>query len=164
MVFVRNPTRPRKSKQPFQFSPVREWFMYEILLDHPNRNNLFNFHPFENGFCKKSYQTTQIEATFSIFTRLRMVFVRNPTRPPKSKQPFQFSPVSEWFLYEILLDHPNRNNLFNFHPFENGFCKKSSQTTQIEATFSIFTRLRMVFVRNPTGPPKSKQPFQFSPV
>ena len=43
-----------------------EWFLYEILLDYANRSNcnLFNFDKFLNGFCRKSYSTMQIEATF----------------------------------------------------------------------------------------------------
>ena len=137
MVFERNPIRPPKSKQPFQFWIIFEWFLKEILLDHPNRSNLFNFDPFLNSFCRKSYSTTQIEGTFSTSTSLWMVFERNPTRPCKSKQPFQLWLAFEWFW------------------------KKSYQTTQIEATFSILTRFWMVFVWNPIRPSKSKQPFQF---
>ena len=135
--FVWNHTRPRKSKQPFKFWPVFEWFLYEILLDHPNWSNLFNFDPFLNGFCRKSYSTTQIEGTFSTSTSFWMVFERNPTRPCKSKQPFKLWLAFGWFL------------------------KKSYQTMQIEATFLILTRFWMVFVWNHIRPRKSKQPFQF---
>ena len=161
MVFVWNISRPRKSKQPSQFWPISEWSLYEILLYHENRSNPLNFDPFLNGLCMKSYKTQKIEATFSILIRFRMVFVWNPTTPRKSKQPSQFWPVFERFLYEVLLDHVNRRNFFNSNSFLNGFCIKSYQTTQIEATFSILTRFLMVFVWNPTRPPKSKQPSQF---
>ena len=54
MVYVWNPTRQGgESKQPFQFWPVFQWSMYEILLDPENRSNLFNFDPFLNGLCMK---------------------------------------------------------------------------------------------------------------
>ena len=139
MVFVWNPTRPRKSKQPFQILLVFEWSFYEILVDHANRSNLFKFYSLLNGFCMKSYQTTQIEATFKILNRFLMVFVWNPTRICKSKQLCQFWLVFEWFLYEILLEQANRGNLLNFVKFLNGFCMKSYWTTQIQATFSILT-------------------------
>ena len=137
IVFVWNRTGPRQSKQPFKFWPVFEWRLYEILLDHPNWSNLFNFDPFLNGFCRKSYSTTQIEGTFSTSTSFWMVFERNPTRPCKSKQPFKLWLAFGWFL------------------------KKSYQTMQIEATFLILTRFWMVFVWNHIRPRKSKQPFQF---
>ena len=74
MVFVGNPTRQRKSKEPFQLRLLFEWFLKEILLDHAiqfwlvlewflkelqpdreNPSNLSNFDPFLNGFCMKSY-------------------------------------------------------------------------------------------------------------
>ena len=138
MVFVWNPTWPRKAKQPFQFSPVCEWFSHEILLDNRNRSNL------------------------SILTRFWMVFVWNPTRAQKSKQPFQL--VLECFLHEILLDNGNRSKLINFDLFFNGFCMKSYQTTQIEATFSILTHFWYVFVWNSTRPEKSKQLVKIWPV
>ena len=149
VVFIWNSTRPRKLKQPFQFWLVFEYYLYEIVLDHANRSNLFNFDPFLkfllweiildhenrsnlfkfdpllNGFCMKSYNTTQMEATFSILTCFWMVFVWNPARPRKSKQPVQISPVFEWFLYTILQNHANRSNLFNLDPFLNCFCRKS---------------------------------------
>ena len=83
-------TNPRKLKQPFQFWPS----FWMVFVGTPTSE------PFLNGLCRKSYQTTQIEATFSILTLFRMAFVRNLTRPRKSKQPFQV-----W-------------------PFLNGFCKK----------------------------------------
>ena len=102
-----------------------EWFLYEILVDHANSRHLFNFDSFLNGFRMKSYWTTQIEGTFSISTRFRMVFERTPTWPRKSKQPFKFQSDFEWFLYEILLDHANPSKLFNFDSFLNGFWKKS---------------------------------------
>ena len=186
MVFGRNPTRPLKSKQTFQFWSVFEWCLQEIQVGYANRNKLFNFDPGLNGFCRKSCQTTQIEAIFSILTRFWMVFARNPTRvrkskqtsiltrfwmvfirnatrPRKSKQPFQFWPGFEWLLQEILPDHANRTNLFNFDPFLNGFCKKSNWASQIEANFSNLTRFWTVFVRNPTSACKSMQTFQFFP-
>ena len=137
MVFAGNPTRPRKSKQPFQFWPAFEWFLQEIQQGHGNRSKLLDFDPVLKRFCRKSYQTTQIEATF------------------------QFWSVFEWFFQEIQLGYGNRNKLFNFDPFLNGFCKKCYQTTQIEATFSVLIRSWMAFARNPTRPCKSKQPFQF---
>ena len=115
MALLRNPTRPRESKQSFQFWLVLDWFLYEILLENGNRSNVFNFEAFLNGSCMKSYQTTKIEATFAILTRFWMVFVWNPTRARKSTEPSQFWPVFEWSLYEILLDHANPSNLFNFH-------------------------------------------------
>ena len=138
--------------------------MYEILQDPENRSNLANFDPFLNGLCMKYYQTTKIEATFSILTRLWMVLVWNITRPRKSKQPSQFWPVLKWSMYEILLNPENRSNLLNFDPFQNGLCMKFYQTTKIEATFSILTRFWKVFVWNPTRPRKLKQPSQFWPV
>ena len=83
--------RPHKSKQSFQFWLFFEWFLQEIpTIDHANRSNLFNFDPFLNGFCRKSYYATQIEATFSVSTLFWMVFVG------------------------ILPDHANGSNLFNF--------------------------------------------------
>ena len=163
MVFVWNPTRPEKSKQPVQIWPVSQWFLYAILLDHANRRKLYNFDPSLNDFCMKSYYTTQIQATFSILTRFWMLFVWNRFRPRKSMQPFQFWLVFIWFLYENLLDHTNWSNLFNFDPFLNGFCMKSYQTTQIEAVFSILTRFWVEFVWNRSRPLKSKQPFNFDP-
>ena len=138
--------------------------MYEILLDHENWSNLLNFHPFLNGLCMKYYQTTKIEATFSILTRFWMVYVWNPTRPSKSKRPSQFWSVLEWSFYEILPDHENRSNLLNFDPFLNGFCIKSRQTTEIEARFSILTRFLMVHLWNRTRRRKSKQTSEFWPV
>ena len=181
MFFLGNPTTPRKSKQHFKFWPVFEWFSQEIQLGFANRSKLFNFDPFLNGFCKKSYQTSQVGKTFSILIRFWMVFPRNPTRLRKSKQTFQFWPVFEWFLseivparprkskqlfqfwpgfqwflQEILLDHENRSNLSNFDPFLNGFCKKSNQASQIEANFWILTRFWKAFAGNPTRPRKSK--------
>ena len=162
MVFVWNPARPRKSNQPFQIWIVFEWFLYQIPLDRANRRNLVNIHWFSNGLCMKSYYTTQFKATLSILIRFWIVFVSNPTRRRKSKQNSQFWPVFEWSLYQILLDHGNRSNLFNFESFWNGFCMKSYQTTQMEATFSILTSFWMVFIWNPTRPCQSKQPFQFS--
>ena len=108
MVFVWNLTRPRKPKQPSKFWPVSEWSLYEILLDHENRSDLLNFDPFLTGLCMKSYQTTQIEASFSILTRFWKVFVWSPTRPRKSKKLSQFKLVFEWFLYEMLLDQPSQ--------------------------------------------------------
>ena len=146
MVFVWPPTKPRKSKQPCQYSLVFEWSLYEILLDHANQNNFFNFDSFLTCFCMKSYKTTEKEAKFSILTGFWMAFVWNPTRPRKSKKPFQ-----------IWLDC----NLFNFDLFLNGFCMKCYQKTRIEAIFSILTRSCMVFVWNATRPRKSKQPSQF---
>ena len=140
MVFARNPTRPGKSKQTFQFWSVLEWCLQEIQLGYANRNRLFNFDPSLNGFCRKSYQTTQIEATFSILTRFWMVFARNPTRPCKSKQTFEFWPGFDKVFQEILPDHANRGNL------------------------SILIRFWMVFPRNMTRVRKSKQTFQFWPV
>ena len=137
--------------------------MYEIILDLPNRSNLFNFYPLLNCFCRTSYRTTQIQASFSILTRFWMVFVWNNIRSLKLKQAFKFSLVFESYLYEIVLDHANRSNLFNFDPFLNCFCRKSYWTTQIEGNFAILTRFSMVFVWNPTRPHKSKQPFQFDP-
>ena len=82
-VFVLNHIRPRKSKQLFQFSLISEWLLKEILPDHARRSNVFNFDQFLNVFVK-SYQTMQIEATFSILTHFWMVFVGNPTRPRNS--------------------------------------------------------------------------------
>ena len=35
-----------------------------ILLDHTNRSKIFKFDPSFNGLCKKSYQGTQVKATF----------------------------------------------------------------------------------------------------
>ena len=148
MVFVWHPIRPRKSKQPFQFWLVVEWFSHEILLDHSNRSNLFNFELILNGFSMKSYQIMQIEATCANLTRFwmllyeilldhanrsnlfnfdsfLMVFVWNPARPRKSKEPVQIWPVFEWFFYEILQTTKNRSNLFNFEIFLNCFCRKS---------------------------------------
>ena len=140
MVFARNPTRPGKSKQTFQFWSVFEWCLQEIQLSYGNRNKLFNFDPGLNCFCIKSYQTTQIEATFSGLTRFWMVFARNPRRPCKSKETFGFWPGFEKVLQEILPDHANRSNL------------------------SILIRFWMVFPRNPTRVRESKQTFQFWPV
>ena len=125
MVSVWNRTRPRKSKQPCQFWFVFECFLYEILLVQANQSKILNFDRFLNGLCMKSYQTTQIEATFSILTRFLINFVWRPTRPCKSKQPSQFWPVFEWSLYEILPDHANRSNLLNFDPFSNKLCMKA---------------------------------------
>ena len=123
--FARNPSRIRKSKQTFQFWPGFEWFLLEVLPDPANRSNHFNFDPLLNGFCRKCYWTMQIEATFSVLTRLWMAFAGNPTRRCKSKQTFQFWSVFEWFLQKIQLGFPNRSKLFKFDPFLNGFCKKS---------------------------------------
>ena len=161
MVFASNPTGLWKSKQPYQFWPVFQWFFKEIQPDHENQSKPFNFDPFLNGVCKKSNQATQIETNFSILTRVWMVFAGSPTRPRKSKQSFQFWPTFEWFLQEIQLGHANRSKLLNFDPLLNGFCKKSNQGTQIETNFSSLTRFWMLFVRNATRPCKSKQPFQF---
>ena len=140
MVFARNHTRQGKAKQTFQFWSVFEWRLQEIQVGYGNGNKLFNFDQGLNGFCRKSYQTTQIEATFSILTHFWMVFARNPTRPCKSKQTFEFWPGFEWFLLEIQLGHANRSS------------------------FSTLTRFWMVFVRNPNRPRKSKQPFNFKKV
>ena len=145
MVFVWNPTGPRKSKKPSQFwllsngllmksywiTQIKETFSiltrfegssYEILLDHANGSNLLHFYAFLNGFSTKSYWT---KATFSNLPCFWMVFEWNLTRPRKSKQPSQFWPVFEWFWYEVLLDHANPRNLLNFDSFFNGFCMKS---------------------------------------
>ena len=65
----------------------------------------------------------QIEGIVSFLTIFWTVYVRNPTRPLKSDEPGKFSPGYEWFSYEILLDHANPSNIFNFGPFLNGFCK-----------------------------------------
>ena len=138
--------------------------MYEIILDLPNRSNLFNFYPLLNCFCRTSYRTTQIQASFSILTRFWMVFVWNNIRSLKLKQAFKFSLVFESYLYEIVLDHANGSNLFNFDLFLNGFCMKSCKTTEIEATCSNLTRFWMAFVYNPTKSRQSKQPFQFRPI
>ena len=160
MVFVWNPTRPRKSKQPSQFWLGFEWYLYEILLDHANRCNL------------------------SKFDLSEIIFVWAPSKPRKKKQPSQFGQVFErslseillnqeieapfsnllvfeWSLYGILLDHANRSNLFKFYLLLNGFCMKSYQTTQIEATLTILNRFLMVFVWNPTRICKSKPLCQF---
>ena len=124
MLFIWNHTRSRKSKQPFQFWLVVEWFLHEILLDQANRSNLFNFESILNCFSMKSYQIVQIEATSANFTRFWILFVWNSTRPRKSKQPFQFWIDFELFFYEILPDRANRSNLCKFDPFLNTFCMK----------------------------------------
>ena len=135
--------------------------MYEIILDLPNRSNLFNFYPLLNCFCRTSYRTTPIQASFSILTRFWMVFVWNNIRSLKLKQAFKFSLGFESYLYEIVLDHANRSNLFNFDFLLNGFCMKSYQTTQIEATGSILTGFWIVFVWSSTRQYKSKNLFNF---
>ena len=118
MAFVGNPTRQRKSKEPLQLRLLFEWFLKEILLDHA-----IQFWLVLEWFWKNSYLTTKIQATFPISTRFLMVFVWSPIKPRKSKQPFQFSLVSEWLLKEILPDHAKRSNLFNFDQFLNVFMK-----------------------------------------
>ena len=140
MNFVWKHTSPRKSKPPFQFWLAFIWVLSEIPLDNANWSNLFNFDPFLNRFRMKSDKTRKIEATFSILTRFRILFVWNHTRQRKSKQPFQFWLVLECFLHAILPDHENRSNLFNFDSFLN------------------------VFAWNPTRPRKSKQHVQILPV
>ena len=125
VVFIWNSTRPRKLKQPFQFWPLFEWFLCEIILDHSNWSNLSILTRFRVLFVwnrsrpRKSKQPFQFWPVFEIF------FVGNHTRPRKSKQPVQIWPAFEWFLYEILQYHANGSNLFNFDLFLNGFCMKS---------------------------------------
>ena len=136
-VFVWNPTRKRKSKQPFQFWLVFECVLYEIVSDHVNRSHLFSFASLLSGFYTKSHSTKQIEATFSILTRFWMVFVWKHTRSRKLKQIVQFWLVFQWYLYEIVLDHANWSKLYNFDSFW------------------------MIFVWKHTRPRKSKPPFQF---
>ena len=142
MVFVGNPSTPRKSKQHFKIWLVFEWFSQEIQVGFANRSKLFNFDPFLNGFFPEIL----------------------PARPRKSKQPFKFWPVSEWLLQETHPGLANRSKLFNFDQVLKSFCRNSYQTTQIEATFQILTRFLVVFARNPTRPRKSKQTFQLWPV
>ena len=169
-MFLWNPTRLCKSKQPFLFRPTFEWFLYEILLDQANRSNLFSFESFW------------------------MAFVWNPCRPRKFKRPFQFWLVFEWLQYEILLDHrrnlfnfdllnsfwklANRSNLFLTH-FWMVFCEiwKSKQPFQFWPVLNGFYEILldhanrsnlfnfesfwMVSIWNPSRPRKFKWPFQF---
>ena len=158
------------------------YILYEILLDHTNRSNFFKFDPFLYEILL-DLENRSIPFNFVPFW---MVFVWNPTRPHKWKQPFQFWLVFDWFLHKIL-DDANRSNLFNFdrfyvvfernhtrprkskQPFHfwldfEWFWKKSYQTMEIEASFSILTRFWIVFVWNRTRPCKSKQPFEFWPI
>ena len=184
-IFEINPTGPQKSKQPFQFWLAFEWYLCKILLDHANRSNFFNFDWFLNGLCMEYYQTTKIDSTFSILTHFWMAFVWNPTRQRqskqltcsnltrfwmvfetnrpgkrKSKQPFQFWPIVEWFLYEILLDHANQSNLFKFDSFLNGFVWCPTIDYPNRSNLFKFDSFLNVSVWNPTRPRQSKQSFQ----
>ena len=89
MGFVRNPTRPGKSKQPFQFCPSFERFLQEILPDHENRTNLLNFDPFFMVFAKIQLGLANQSKLFN-FDPFWNGFVRNPTRLRKSEQHFEF--------------------------------------------------------------------------
>ena len=125
MVFASNPTGLCKSKQPFQFWAAFQWFLQEIQLDQENQSKPFNFDPFLNGVCKKSKYATVMETNFLILTRVWMVFCRKSYQTTQIEATFSIL-IRFWMVFqEIQLGYANRNKLFNFDPFLNGFCKKS---------------------------------------
>ena len=100
-------------------------------------------------FCRESYQTTQMEATFWILTPIWIVFARNPTRPCKSKQTFQFYLFFNCFCKKSYQTRKSKES-FQFWPIFECFFRKLYWNREIQATFPILIRFWMVFARNPT--------------
>ena len=150
LVYVTNPTSTSRLYQTVHCHRQTDWFMLQILPQHPTFTKRYTVIVRPTGLCYKSYLNIPPLPNGTLSSSDRLVYVTNPTSTSHLYQTVHCHRQTDWFMLQILPQHPAFTKRYTVIVRPTGLCYKSYLNIPPLPNGTLSSSDRLVYVTNPT--------------